>query len=125
MRLALALATAAIVTALCLFAQPVSAQDAAVGWTVEDIFNALDAASASTGVSWRRLYSIVRCETWPPFNPYSRGRQGELGPVQLHPRGELPRFRSWGYTDPFNPYEAIEFLALRLQQGGARAWSCA
>lgn len=101
------------------------AEQAWSGWTVADTFDALDGVSASTGVSWQRLYLIVRCETGNTFWPYSVGRAGERGVVQLHPRGELPRFHAWGYRDPYNPYEAIEFLAIRLQQGGARAWSCA
>jgi hypothetical protein len=94
-------------------------------YTPADTFNALDEVSAELGVSWQRMYLIVRCETGATFDPYSYGRARELGVAQLHPRGELPRFYAWGYTDPYSPYQAVRFLGQRLLQGGARAWSCA
>lgn len=120
----------AILFALALLAvfvgtRPADAQEATAAWTVADTYTALDEVSLATGVSWSRLYGIVRCETGGTLNPYAVGRAGELGAVQLHPRGELPRFYARGYGDPFNPHESIEFLAIRLQQGGARAWTCA
>ncbi len=93
-------------------------------FTPDDVVSAIHDVSADTGVSETTLTRIVGCETGGTFNPYSVGRQGELGPVQLHPRGELLRFRSWGLDDPFNPWLAVGFLATRIQQGGARAWSC-
>lgn len=95
------------------------------GYTTDDTFAALDEVASESGVSYRYLRSIVACETGGTYAPYSVGRQGELGPVQLHPKGELMRFYAWGYRDPYSPYQAIAFLAARLQQGGARAWSCA
>lgn len=98
---------------------------AAEGYTSDDTLEAISEASATYGVSEAWLRSIVRCETGGSFSPYAIGRQGELGPVQLHPRGELPRFYAWGYGDPFDPYQAVPFLAQRINQGGARAWSCA
>jgi hypothetical protein len=97
----------------------------AESYTASDTYYAIDEASAEMDVSWHRLYWIVRCETGGTFNPYSIGRARELGAVQLHPRGELPRFYAYGYSDPFNPYEAVRFLAQRLLAGGARAWTCA
>ena len=94
-------------------------------WNSDDVFAALDEVSAETGVSYAWLYRTVRCETGYTWNPYARGRQGELGPAQLHPRGELLRFYAWGYDDPFSPYQSIRFMAQRFAAGGWRAWSCA
>jgi hypothetical protein len=93
-------------------------------YTADDTLNAIDEASADIGVSYSWLYATVRCETGGTFNPYSVGRQGELGAAQLHPRGELLRFEAWGYLDPFSPYQAIRFMAQRFAMGGARAWTC-
>lgn len=115
-------ALAAALAAFVLTAAPLQAQQ---GYTTDDTFAALEQVSAETGVSYRYLRSIVACETGGTFAPYSVGRQGELGPAQLHPRGELVRFYAWGYSDPYSPYQAVGFLATRLQQGAARAWSCA
>jgi len=109
------------VAALALVAQFACAQ---VSFTADDTFAAIEEASAETGVSYTWIARIVRCETGGTFNPYSVGRQGELGAVQLHPRGLLPVFFSYGYDDPYNPYQAVRFLAQRLNAGGARAWSC-
>ena len=88
-----------------------------------DVIAAIDIASAEHGVSWNWLYAIVRCES--QFYPYAVGRRGELGPVQLAPWGELRRFYARGFSNPYSPYESISFLAQRLNEGGARAWSCA
>jgi hypothetical protein len=94
-------------------------------YTADDTLAAIAQYSEEQDVSYRWLYSIVRCETAGTFDPYSIGRQGELGAVQLHPRGELKRFYAWGYFDPFSPWQSVRFLAQRLAMGGARAWSCA
>jgi hypothetical protein len=94
-------------------------------YTPDDTLAAIAQYSEEQDVSYRWLYSIVRCETAGTFDPYSVGRQGELGAVQLHPRGELLRFFAWGYLDPFSPWQSVRFLAQRLRMGGARAWSCA
>jgi hypothetical protein len=94
-------------------------------YTVDDTLAAIEQYSNEYQVSYWWLYRIVRCETGWTFSPYSVGRQGELGAAQLHPRGELRRFYAWGYDDPFSPYQSVAFLAQRLSQGGARAWSCA
>jgi soluble lytic murein transglycosylase-like protein len=94
-------------------------------YTSDDTLAAIEQYSNEYQVSYSWLYRIVRCETGWTFNPYAVGRQGELGAAQLHPHGELRRFYSWGYDDPFSPYQSVAFLAQRLSQGGARAWSCA
>ena len=97
----------------------------AFAYTADDTLAAIGEAADTYGVSYTWLHAIVRCETAGTFNPYSVGRLGEKGPVQLYARGELPRFYAWGYDDPFDPYQAVPFLAQRLLQGGARAWTCA
>jgi len=94
-------------------------------YTADDTLAAIAQYSEEQGVSYRWLYSVVRCETGGSFDPYSVGRSGELGAAQLHPHGELQRFLAWGYLDPFSPWQAVRFLAQRLAMGGARAWSCA
>jgi len=105
-----------------LWARPAHAQEA---YTPQDTLDAIDQYSVEQGVSRAFLLRIVSCETGGTYNPYSVGRQGELGAVQLHPRGELLRFLSWGYDDPFSPWQAVRFLAQRVSMGGASAWSCA
>ena len=111
------------VATLLLWPLSVSAQDDYT-YTAEDTLAAIDQYSEELGVSHAWLYRIVACETGHTFNPYAVGRAGELGAVQLHPRGELLRFYAWGYLDPFSPYQSVRFLAQRLTMGGARAWSC-
>jgi hypothetical protein len=94
-------------------------------YTADDTLAAIDQYALEFGVSYSWLRAIVRCETGGTYSPYARGRAGELGPVQLHPRGELIRFLAWGYDDPDDPYQAVRFLAQRINQGGAHFWSCA
>jgi hypothetical protein len=94
-------------------------------YDADDTLAAIDQVSASSGVSYTRLYRIIRCETGGTFDPNSVGRMGELGAVQLYRRGELPTFYARGYDNPWNPYQAVEFLATRLLEGGAHAWTCA
>lgn len=115
-----------LMVALLVVASAVSPRSAAAadGYTADDVAIAIEQYSAEFEISEAWLYRIVRCED-PTFDPYAVGRQGELGPAQLHPRGELRRFYAYGYSDPFDPYHAIRFLAQRLAMGGARAWSCA
>ena len=103
-------------------AAPARAQE--TSYTADDTLAAIWQYSFEQGVSYASLYRIVKCESGGDFNPYAVGRQGELGAVQLHPRGELLRFYAWGYDDPFSPYQSVRFLAQRINQGGARAWSC-
>lgn len=94
-------------------------------YTSDDTLNAISQYSAEIGVSEARLLAIVRCETGGTFDPYSVGRQGEMGAVQLHPRGLLPKFYALGYLDPFSPWQSVRFLAQEIHFGRARAWSCA
>ncbi len=93
-------------------------------YTAQDTLDAIQQASDEIGVPYARLYRVVDCETGHTMNPYSVGRQGELGAAQLASFGELPRFYAWGYLDPFSPYQSVRFLAQRIAMGGASAWSC-
>ena len=116
---ALAIVTMIFLVCLALCGLPARAYDA------DDTLAAIDQASADTGVSRARLYAIVRCETGGTFSPNAVGRLGEIGAAQLYRKGELPNFYARGYDNPWNPYQAVDFLANRLLEGGARAWTCA
>jgi len=111
-----------VTTLLLLWTRPAHAQETM--WTPDDVVAAIQQYSAEIGVSEAYLYAVVHCED-PTFNPYAVGRQGELGPVQLHPRGRLPHFLSLGYDDPFSPYQSVRYLAQEISYGRASAWSCA
>jgi len=114
-----------LLLALALFVMTSTMAMAQEAYTADDTLAAIEQYADEQGVSYRWLLSIVRCETGGTFDPYSVGRQGERGAAQLHPRGELIRFYAWGYDDPYSPYQSVRFLAQRITQGGARAWSCA
>jgi len=79
------------------------------------------AAYRRASAGWMR--AIIQCES--RWNVYAVGSAGELGLVQLHPRGLLPEFYQLGYSDPFDPSEAIDYLAWALVHGRASHWSCA
>lgn len=98
----------------------------AEGLDSSDTLSAIDQASANTGVASSWLYRVVACETGHTFNPRAIGDYGtSFGAAQLHHGGgELPRFYAFGYTDPFDPYQAIEFMAIEFRGGRAVAWSC-
>jgi len=85
-------------------------------YTSQDTLAALEQASP-------QAECIVYYETGGTYDPTLTGQQGELGPVQLHPYGLLPVFYQQGYTNPFNPYEAIPFLEQQIQAGNAWNWS--
>jgi hypothetical protein len=103
-------------------AAPARAQEA---YTADDTLEAIWQYSLEFDVSYTWLRAIVRCETGGTYSPYARGRQGELGAAQLHPRGRLPHFLSLGYDDPLSPYQAIRYLAQEIVAGRSSAWSCA
>jgi len=98
----------------------------AEGFDQNDTLAALEAASASTGVSYAWLHRVVGCETGFTWNPAAVGDYGtSFGAAQLHRGGgELPRFYAFGFSDPFNPYEAVTFMAQEFAVGRASAWSC-
>jgi hypothetical protein len=119
------LPTFLLILASLLVVPAAHAEEEGPRYTAQDTLDAIDQYSVEMGVSRAFLLRVVRCETGGTFDPYSVGRQGELGAAQLHPRGELLRFYAWQYTDPFSPWQAVRFLAQRVLMGGASAWSCA
>lgn len=94
-----------------------------------DTLAALEAASVDTGVSYRTLYNIVGCETGWTFNPNAEGDGGHShGAAQLNDYGNaLPIFYRT-YTNPYNPYEAVYFMAESLRGDhwplGRHTWNC-
>lgn len=85
-------------------------------------YTAADTRAAMEQHSWL-AQCIVEVETGHTLNPYSVGRAGELGVAQLHPRGLLPEFYDAGYTNPFSPYQSMDFLEDALARGEGPAWS--
>ena len=98
-------------------------------FTRDDTLQAIQDASDNTGVSYWWIYNTVACETGHTFNPYARGRLGEMGAAQLYPRGNAIGVFYRYYSDPNNPYEAIQFLAEALRGDykglGSWTWTCA
>lgn len=72
---------------------------------------------------------IVRYEVgggtkkYRPWSPYSIGAAGELGAVQLHPKGKLKEFYGLGFNNPFDPYQAVIYLEGALKRGQKYHWS--
>lgn len=85
-------------------------------FTAQDTLNALEYASPLA-------QCIVGYETGWTYYPYSIGAEGELGVAQLHPKGMLPVFYAMGYTNPFDPEQAIEFLEIQIIAGNAYHWT--
>lgn len=92
-----------------------------VAWTQADTHQAINLVAFGRGVSYSRLDCIVRRESG--YSPYAVGSQGELGSVQLHPRGALLAFYARGYDDPFNPYQSVDFLGSELAAGRGGQWT--
>jgi len=90
-------------------------------YTADDTRAAIAEASDRHGVSAALLDCIVRHES--RYDPYAIGRAAEQGSVQLHPRGRLPDFLRRGYGSAFNPFEAVDYLAVELAAGRGGAWS--
>jgi len=74
------------------------------------------------------LQRVARCESinYRPDVVYgpTRGRAGEIGLFQLHPRGLLPLFFARGFTDPWDPMQQAEFATWAFGAGLSRNWSC-
>jgi hypothetical protein len=90
-------------------------------FTERDTHTAVAAAAHERGVSERLLDCMVFHES--TYDPYALGARGELGAAQLHPRGRLADFYARGYLNPFNPYQAVDYLAAALTEGDGAAWS--
>lgn len=95
----------------------------------EDTLAAIAAASVDTGVPYATIYNIVACETGHTFNPNAEGDGGHShGAAQLNDYGNaLPLFYTV-YTNPYNPYEAVYFMAESLRGDhpplGRHTWNC-
>lgn len=98
--------------------------NSAFGYEDQDVSWALTEASNRWGVPRSFLRCLAGFETGWTFDPYSVGDQGHsFGLFQLYDRGLLPVFHSWGYTDPFSPYQSSMFAAEYISLHGAGAWS--
>ena len=92
--------------------------------------DAIYRAHMDTGVNYDTLRHIVGCETGWTFNPYAEGDGGHShGAAQLNDYGNaIGAFYRAGYTDPYNPYEAVYFMAESLRGDhpplGRRTWNC-
>lgn len=94
-------------------------------FTPEDTLIAIDTESAEQGVSHAVLTQVVGCETGWTFDPASVGDGGlSIGAAQLHRYGLRSTFYAWGYTDPWNPYQAIAFMGRAFNAGMASHWTC-
>lgn len=100
-------------------------------YTPDDTLAAIDGASATYGVSAGRLRQVVDCETGHTLEPSLVGDHGtSFGVVQLHRGGALAHYLSL-YSDPFDPYTAVAYLARALRGEfaalgiGAWSWTCA
>jgi hypothetical protein len=71
------------------------------------------------GLDWEFAWEVARCD------PYLVGAAGEIGWYQLHPRGVLPSFYAAGYTDPYDAYQQIEFVARYVSENSWGEWTCA
>lgn len=60
--------------------------------------------------------------TYPPYDPYMPGAENEVGPVQLHPRGLLNDFYRQGYTNPYDPKDAHDYLQNAASRGLLSHW---
>lgn len=80
-------------------------------FTVDDTRQALNGKSLMT-------QRIIYCES--RYDPYARNsRSGAIGAAQLLPGAHngLAIFYSFGYTDPYNPWEAVDFVEEVIQRG--------
>lgn len=85
-------------------------------YTADDTLAALQSASA-------RTECVIGYETGWSWSPNLVGRAGEIGAAQLHPRGRLADFYARGYSDPWNPYEAVAYADAEIRAGRGSAWS--
>jgi hypothetical protein len=93
-----------------------------IRFTPEDTLTALQGASR-----------LVRClvdhevgggtAEFAPYDPTSVGAAGEIGAAQLHPRGLLNDFYRQGFSNPNNPYEAVQYMEEAIRRGLAGHWS--
>ncbi len=88
-------------------------------FTASDTLIAIDAAAAAHGVPVALLRCLVSVETGGTFNPAAVGDNGQsFGAAQLYTAGLLPDFHARGGLSPFNPYEAVPYMARVIAAGG-------
>lgn len=97
--------------------------------TPEELAAYIHERAAHHGVAGAWLEAVLRCESRTArreLDPHAVGDGGQsVGLAQLHARGLRPLFHQRGFTDPFDPYQAIEFAAWAFSQGLAGHWTCA
>jgi hypothetical protein len=119
--MSLSMALRALFLAVCLFVLA-HRQSSAQTYTTEDTRAAITQAADAHGVSEGFLQCIVFRES--TYRPYAVGNHGEQGAVQLYPGGVRMRdFYSRGYASPWNPYEALDYLAQAILEGYGPHWS--
>ena len=76
-----------------------------------------------------RVRCLVRSEVGSSatdYEPYTVSRTGDHGIAGLHePNGKLATFYAAGYTDPYDPGQAVKFLEEQLEAGQGWAWVAA
>lgn len=88
------------------------------------------AASAKYDVWYWKLEATIRCETgnydMRVITGEKLGSQGEIGAVQLHPRGLLNDFYMNGYTNPRSFEQSVDYLAMKIAENARNRfyWSC-
>ena len=85
------------------------------------VFDALTLAGEAHNVAPGYLSCLVWKEA--KFKPWAwvNDTNGRIsrGLGMLNEAGLLPQFYAWGYTDPFDPYEASDYLARKVAEGPA------
>lgn len=85
-------------------------------YTAADTLAALEGAGS-------RTRCVIGYETGWSWSPNEVGRAGEIGAAQLYRYGLLPDFYARGYSDPWNPYEAVAYADAMIAAGQGRNWS--
>lgn len=88
------------------------------GWTPDDVLASMDTHSSTAACMVRMEVGGVG------YDPYAVGAEGELGPVQLHPRGLLSLYEEWsGGASPYDPYTSMDFLDWAIANGYGPQWT--
>lgn len=110
----------ALVLAVCLAVPTVARAQ-----TPAEVQDILTDAANRYGIAPAWPLRIVRCETGGTWSPTAVGDGGRSwGLAQLHVNGLRALFYRLGYADPFDAWEAADFLAWALANGYAGHWSC-
>ena len=107
---------AGVLAALLAIASPVHADEDV---SVSDVI--IERANAHN-ISASMMLRLADCES--RMDPRAVGKEGEVGLMQLHPRGLLPEFFRLGYGNPWSAWQQSDFTARMLADGLGRHWSC-